>query len=172
MSIYINRSEKIFSGHSFGDDYGIFEIRAVKRNEGYEQIFTQSQSAVFSRRTICQNHAGFHLITHRNSYSLRHTSGVIGSLKFIKIESLAAFFHFHGYRSTVGFGHHPCDIRNNNLAGIFGGFFFLTSRNQGSLGRYRRDGLSLHVGTHKNSVGIVVLQKRYQGRRDADHLVG
>ena len=53
-----------------------------------------------------------------------------------------------------------------------GDFTFHPGADDRRFGDQQRDGLSLHVRTHQRSVGVVVLQKRNQTGRYADHLAG
>ncbi len=71
---------------------------------------------------------------------------------------------------------HRCDgsprTAEHDVARVDGGPPLDARAHQRGLGDHERDGLTLHVGAHQGTVGVVVLQERDQRRGDRDDLLG
>ena len=63
----------------------------------------------------------------------------------------------------------PSCLASTHDAGVDGGLVLHAGGDDGLLGDQQRHGLTLHVGAHQRTVGVVVLEERDHGRSHGNH---
>ena len=76
------------------------------------------------------------------------------------------------YLLRINISNNAVMIGKNHNAGIPSGLAFHTGADERSLSFKKRYGLSLHIGSHKSAIGIVVFKERNHGSSDRDNLLG
>ena len=133
---------------------------------------TQCQFALVSSRTVRQYLVGLYMIAFENNRFLIYTGTLVGAFElqhFIMI-NIAAL------RTNLDFvAGYPDDFAGmfcqDTVAGVSRHFIFHTGTHNRSLRSQQRYRLTLHVGAHERTVGIIVFQERNQGRCDRYNLL-
>ena len=73
--------------------------------------------------------------------------------------------------NAVGLGtlHYAVSLCHHADAGVHGSLYFHTGSHYGGFGSQKGHRLTLHVGSHQGTVGVIVLQEGNQGRRHGEH---
>ena len=96
---------------------------------------------------------------------------LVASLKFGKMVNISVSIGISFDNDLVGCGalNYACILCNHADTGVNRRFSFDTRTNDCCLCPQKRNGLTLHVGTHQRTVGIVVLQERNHRRSYREH---
>src|SRR5690606_16832678 len=169
----MNRSEDVIFNQTFRDDDSVFIVRTTPRHEGNTKVASKSQVSVFNTRTIGHWITLFKDVTGVYDWNLVKVSFVVGTDELGKSEGdclLAVLWHEFNTRriyklnsSIFWSGNYPS--RTNSC------IVFHTSSNDWNLRFYKRNGLTLHVGSHQSTFGVIVFDEWDQGSGNTQNLL-
>ncbi len=165
--INMNTGKRILFDQLFAEQNSILEVVTVERNKCDQYIFSQRQTTLAGSTTIGDDLTFFDFIPKFNNGLLVQTSSLVQADIFFQriLISLA--------NNNMGRIHRRDSSRLaglNNHAGVSGHFHFHTGPHQGRFSSQQRYRLALHIRTHQRTVGVIMLQKRDQSRRNTHRL--
>ena len=157
---------------SFGNDDSVFEVVAFPRHVSAENVASQAQDAVRGRRAVGDNIAGFDLGAGFDVRMIVYGGAGVGTFELQEFFDLfLVAFAFYDDVCRVAFFDLAVDLSGQNGAGFFGDSFFQTGPDHRGFRSQQGHGLTLHVGTHQGSVGVVVFQEGNKASGDGDDLL-
>ena len=175
----VDGGEAIFLDHALGNENGILEVVTVPGHKRDAHILTQRQLAHVDGRPVGENIAARHRVTTTHDGPLIDAGVLVGTHVLGQVVNIhrrfaGAYFRVVDAHDNAAGIHGVDDARapgHRADAGIGGYKALHAGADQRLFAAQRRHRLTLHVGAHKRAVGIVVLQKRNQGRRHGHHLL-
>ena len=152
------------------DQDGVFEVAALPREEGAQDVLAEGQLAVGRRRRIGDDVAAADALALDDRRALVDAGALVGAV--VLAQSVVAALA-PGADDDLAAGDRldfPVDVGQDHLAGVDGRLALHPGRHEGHFRADQRHGLGLHVGAHQGPVGVVVLQEGDQGGADADDL--
>src|SRR5699024_5556193 len=129
------------------------------------------QFTVVSGWTVSQYRTVFDTLTFGNTNNLVVRVALVGTLEFVERIVAGGALVFHdGYQVCSNLGYYTWFQRNGRISGVNGDWFFHPGTNQWRLGFHERDSLTLHIGAHERTVGIVMFQEWNQRSCSGNHL--
>ena len=160
----MNRCIYVVSDQSFAEQDSVLVVVALPGHETDQRVLAQGQLAVAGGRTVCDDLAGCHTLTCEHDGLLVVAVGLVASLELGKgILILSAFVVPDDDGGGVYEFHNTAPVCQHADTGVNGCLGFHTGTDGRSLGGQKRNGLTLHVGTHQGTVRVIVLQERNQG---------
>ena len=165
----VNGGEGVVLHKLLGDHDCVFEVVTVKRVEGDQNVLAQTQLTLHGGGTVGDDLSLFHALAQLHNGLLRVAGTFVQATEFQQLVLIGVVDNnalginegdFSGVGSTNG--HSRVDT----------GRFLHTSGNPRHFRLEQWHGLTLHVRTHEGPVGIVMLQERNHGGRNADNLLG
>ena len=170
---YVDRSETIVFDQRLADDDGVLVVVAFPTHEADQEVLSESQLAIFGRRTVGEGVAFSDDITLADDGVLVNASPLVGADKLDQREVVDLFFFVHHAHTGTGGGHYDAIHGGvDHLAAVSCDASLHAGPHERSLRADQRHGLALHVRTHKGAVGVVVFEERNQGGRDTGDLHG
>ena len=171
--------EGIFLKQSLVDQYWVFKIKPTPWHKGNGHVFAKGQFALLTGRPISQNGPFCDPGSGEHQRCLGEAGILVGFFILTKTIDCNS--------GIVAIDTRPI-VTNDNTVGIrlFNDTFigthetgswvlrhipFHAGSHQRSSSYHERDSLSLHVGTHQSSVGVIVFQKGYQWSRNTHQLI-
>src|SRR5690606_26810219 len=166
----VNRSVAIVSHDLLGDQNRVLEVVAVPGHEGDQHVLTQSQFAQVSRCAVSQHVTTSHDIATFDDRTLVDVGVLVGTGVLGHVVDIYTDLASHVLIIVHANNHALCVNVYNHTAttGLYGGTrvnsnsTFDTGTDQRLLRAQARNCLTLHVGAHQCSVGVIVLQERNQ----------
>ena len=169
----MQRGEHIIHDQFLVQDDRILVVIPFPGHEPDEQVLSECDLAQIGRRTVRNDLALLNVFPVGNDRTLVDTGTLIGSSELqqgvllqlvIVISANADLLGIHKLYCTGVLGQHD-DTR------VSGGFVFNAGTYVRRLGHKKRNRLTLHVGSHQRTVGVVVLQERDHRRRHRYYLL-
>ena len=168
----VHGSVEVLFQRSFGNDDSVFEVVAFPRHVSAENVASQAQDAVRGRRAVGDNIAGFDLGAGFDVRMIVYGGAGVGTFELQELFDLRlAVLAFYDNMSGVAFLDHAVDLGGQNSAGFSRHHFFQTCPDHRGFRGQKRHSLTLHVGTHQGSVGVVVFQEGDEACGDGDDLL-
>ena len=175
----MDRGEAVFLNHALGETDGVFEVEAVPCHERDAHVLTQSQFTHVGGRAVGHDVATLDLVTLAHQRTLVDAGvlvrpGVLGEV--VDIHTSFTGFDFiisYANNDTAGIDRvdHAAAASNHANAGVTGNVALHAGTYQRLVGTQGWHSLTLHVGTHQCTVGVVVLQERNQRCCDRNYLL-
>lgn len=157
---------------AFRHDDGVFVVVPVPRHERDGDVLSQSQIAVFHRRSVGQNLSDFDLIADFDDRHLVDAGSRVGTGEFLQdvffFDFLFAVFDDDLPRIDISDG--AVCFRHDRRARVFRDVVFQSGSHIRRMRFQQRKRLTLHVRAHQGTVRIVVFQKRNTRRSDGNDL--
>src|ERR1051326_3678316 len=181
----VERAEDIFRYHPLVDDDGVLEIIPAPGHEGDENIPAEGEFALIGRASVGENIALLDPLSRLDDCA--HVDrgvlvraeeldqGIFHAFLLFKTDQRldARFIDVVADDDDVGIDKFDPSVafRDSHGACIAGDLLFKTGADDRRFRAKERYRLALHVRTHQRAVGVVVLEKRYEGRSGAGDLV-
>ena len=166
----VDGSKLVLAHQALADEDRILKVSTFPRHEGTQHIMPQRQLPTFRRGTVRQHLVLFHSLPFVDNRPLINTGALVRALILVKSVRAHSIGFTHQGLITSDADDLPLLFCQNNLPRIEGSPPFHPSGHQRRLGLNQRHRLTLHVGAHQCTVGIVVLQERNEGRRNTHDL--
>ena len=156
----VDTCECVFLDEFFRQQYGVFVVVAFPRHETDENVTSESQLSAFGTGTVGKYVAFFDAVARMYDNFLVDARTLVATYKLFKRVGL--------YRSVVGLDgdfvrrraqHHAVFLGNDHHAAVVGYARFDTGSDNGRFGIDQRHRLTLHVGSHQRTVGVVVFKE-------------
>ena len=162
----MDRGVHIVADKAFAHDDGILVVISVPGHEGDGHVLTQRQLTVFHGRSIRQDIALFHTLVLLDDRALVDGRSGVRALElahavFMRLSRIIAHddtLRIHIFDDAVFLGD-DADAR------VFGDLIFDACADIRGMRHEQRNGLTLHVGAHQGSGGVIVFQERHAGCR-------
>ena len=169
----MNRGKDVVLHHALVEQDGVLVVVAFPGHEAHEDVLAQGDLAVGGGGAVGDDLPLLHPLARVDDRALVDAGGVVGA---------------HELGQLVV--HHPAaviadgdvlggDLQDlavllgqNGHAGVDAVLVLLAGGHDGGLGTQQRHGLTLHVGAHQSTVGVVVLQEGDLGGSDGEHHLG
>ena len=176
----MDRGVDVVLDDPFADQDGILVVVPPPGHEGDHHVPSQGQFPLVRGGAVCNDLSLAHLLPFADNGLLVETGVLVGALildQVVDIHPRVQPF----LRGGVAFDddargihtlHHTRSPGRHNRTGVPRHNGFHPRAHQGYLGFHQGHRLPLHVGSHQSPVGVVMFQKRDQGRRHTDQLIG
>ena len=168
----------VIRSHALGNQNRVFVVVTIPRHESDGHILTQCQLAQIGRCAVGHQITALQHVARFHGRTLIDVGGLVRTGEFHQIVDIHT--HFTGNRFIIVYTHHhtvgvnildhTAATRHNGCRRIHRYRAFDAGTHQGFLGTQTRYRLTLHVGTHQSTVGIVMFQERNQRSRYRYHL--
>ena len=125
---------------------------------------------MIGRRTVGQRLALLNGVTDAHERTVVDAGGLVGALVLGQVILVHAAGVLDDNLGGVGIDDFAGVLGQGNLARVQGGATLHAGTDIGSGGVNQRHGLTLHVGAHERTLGVVVLEERNQRGCDGEHL--
>ena len=151
----------IFHNQSFIKDDRVLVVVTFPSHEADHQVFTQSNFTVICGRTVSQNFTSLYMFTMANNRSLVDASTLVGTFEFQQFVSINTFTVISSDFNAISINEldSTCMFSQLHNTGVFCSSVFHTCTYHRCFCYQQRYCLSLHVGTHQRTVGVVVFQE-------------
>ena len=174
----VDRGEDVFLHDPLGDEDGVFVVVAVPRHERDEDVAAQRQFTQFGGRTVGDDVALGHHVTHLHQRTLVDAGVLVGTLELqqgVDVHRRLARLHvFRGADHDTGGVHLVDDAAAAGRDGstrVTGNRGFHAGADERRFGADKRHGLTLHVRAHERAVRVVVFQERNERRCNRHQLL-
>ena len=148
---------------SLAEQNGILVVITFPGHKSDQRVLTKRKLTIGCRRTICDNLSGLNMLSLEHDRSLVVAVALVASHEFCQmIIILCSVIILNGDICRCGTKYGTCFSCNNAYTGVNGCLGLHTCTNNRSLCCKKRNGLTLHVGSHQRTVRIIVLQERNQ----------
>ena len=148
----------VFLDELFAYQYGILVVIALPGHKADEHIPAQRNLAVGGGGAVGQHIALLHFLALYHNGPLVDAGALVGTQHLYQlIFMLHAFRIGHNDAISIDIAYMAVFLGNHYYAAVVGRLVLHTGADIGGLGLDERDGLTLHVGAHQGTVGIVVL---------------
>lgn len=134
------------------------------------EVLAQCELAVIGRRTVGQRLALLNGVTDAHERTVVDAGGLVGALVLGQVILVHAAGMLDDDLGGVGKDDLAGVLGQGDLAGVQSGATLHAGTDIGSGGMNQRHGLTLHVGAHQRTLGVVVLEERDQRGCDGEHL--
>ena len=142
----------------------ILVVITLPGHKSDQRVLTKRKLTIGCRRAISDNLSCLNMLTLEHDRSLVVAVALVASHKFCKmIIIFCSVIILDRDICRCGTKYCTCFSCNNAYTGVNGCLGLHTSTNNRSLCCKKRNGLTLHVGSHQRTVRIIVLQERNQG---------
>ena len=157
----MNGSKYVGLYQIFTQKNSIFVVVAFPRHVGNYYVVAKCKLAMVGCRAVCQYLAFNNLVALVNNRALVNAGTLVGAFKFQYAVFIYAAVIFADNDFIAGNAFYNTSIFSQNAyAGVNGNFIFHTSTDDRSLSAQKRHCLTLHVGTHKSTVRVIVFEER------------
>src|SRR5690606_18074043 len=168
----VNRSVAIISHDLLGDQNRVLEVVAVPGHKGDQHVLTQRQFAQVSRCAVSQHVTTRHDIATFDDRTLVDVGVLVGTGVFGHVVDIytdltchvLVIVHTNNHALCINVHHHTATTGLYGRTRVNRYRTFDTGTDQRLLRAQARNCLTLHVGAHQCSVGVIVLQERNQRR--------
>ena len=142
----------------------ILVVITLPGHKSDQRVLTKRKLTIGCRRAISDNLSCLNMLTLEHDRSLVVAVALVASHKFSQmIIIFCSVIVLDRDICRCGTKYCTCFSCNNAYTGVNGCLGLHTSTNNRSLCCKKRNGLTLHVGSHQRTVRIIVLQERNQG---------
>src|SRR5690606_15989378 len=176
----VDGGETIFLHHTLGDEDGVLEVVTVPRHERHAHVLPEGQLTHVHGGAVGQNILDRHHVTFLHQRALVDAGVLVGAGVLdqrVDVDTGFARFDFvivDPDNDTAGIDgvDHTATTGRDTDAGVQRNVALHAGTDQRLLGTQGRYGLTLHVGTHECTVGIVMLEERNQRGSNGHDLTG
>ena len=166
--------------HFLGNQNRVFVVVAVPRHEGDGHVLTKREFAQVSRGTVGNQIAALQHIAGFHCRALVDIGRLVGAGEFHQVIDVHtyftgySFFVVHADHDAVGIHilHHAAATSHDSSGRVNSHGALDAGTDQRFFGTQAGHGLTLHVGTHQGTVGVIVFQERNQRSSHRHHLAG
>ena len=171
--LYVNGGQYVISNQPLADHDSVLEVVPLPGHERDQQVPAQRQLTQVGAGAVADDLAFAHLLADLHDGALVDTGTLVGAREFMEVVGLLLAVPGLCLDGVgVHEGHLARGTARYHVSGVLGGTELHPGGHQRSLGLDERHRLALHVRTHQGSVGVIMLQERYQGRGHANRLPG
>ena len=159
----VNGGVDILLHEFFADDDGVFKVKSIPRHKAHEHIAAESQLALVGGRTIRQHIPLFNLLAEGNDRLLVLARSLVEPDKLSHLVDVGST----GTARHVDFNPLGVEVADNAFSRgsddkprVHSDVSLHAGGNDWRLSDQERHSLSLHVGAHQRSIGIVVFKER------------
>ena len=176
----VNRGKAVVPHQPLADDDGVLVVVAFPGHKGHQHILPQSQFAPIGRGAVRQGITLPYPVARLHDGPLVKAGALIGAGKLH--QGMGVFLpggvsnHDYNFFSLFLPGnagnrsHHAIRLRQHHLAAVPRHLVLNAGADHRNLRPQQRHRLPLHIRPHQSPVGVIMLQKRNQRRRDAHNL--
>ena len=158
-------SVNIFRYNSLTDENGVLVVVTFPSCITYKYVLTQWNFAVVCWWAVGNNLTFFNCFAFGNNRSLIYTCALVRAHKFNNIIFVGSCFTCANCNFISAYSLYDTVVfSNDNNAGVVTCLVFHTCCNNRCFRAEKRHSLTLHVGTHKGTVGVIVFQERNHSR--------
>ena len=175
----MNGGEDVVAHDRFRKQDGVFEVVSVPRHEGDEDVASECKLAAMGGRTVGDDLAALDRVADLHEGLLVDARALVGALELAQVVDVDADI---GRIGLLGDAHddaggvhlidHAGAPARNCGARVARDDGFDSGAHERRFGAQERNGLALHVRSHKRAVGVVVLEEGNERRRHRDDLLG
>ena len=159
----VDRRQDVVLDQALGQDDGVFEVVALPRHEGHEEVLTEGQLAVVGGRAVGQHLARPHPLAWSDPDLLVDAGVLVGPhVLEQRVDRRAGLPVVDRHRGAVDCRYRAVLEGQQHVRRVVGGAGLDTGADVRGLGLDKRHRLPLHVGSHEGTVGVVVLEERDQ----------
>ena len=169
----MNRCIHIVLHQPFAQQNGVLIVVALPGHESDQRVLAQSQLAHSRGWTVRDNLPLRHMVALEHNGLLIIAVGLVASGELGQaVLHLLSVIASHTDQSGGYIVHRACLSGHNTVSGVHGGLGLHACTHHGSLRQQQRHSLTLHVGSHQRTVGIVVLKEGNQRGSHGEHHSG
>ena len=168
------------ASHFLGNQNRVFVVVAVPRHKGDGHVLTKREFAQVSRSAVGNQITTLQHVTSFHGRALVDVGRLVGTGEFHQVVDVhthfagCGFFVVHAHHDTVGIHilHHAAATSHDSSGRVNSHGALDAGTDQRFFGTQAGHGLTLHVGTHQGTVGVIVLQERNQRGCHRHYLAG
>ena len=169
----VNGGEDVLLHHTLVEEDGVLVVVAFPGHEAHEDVLAQGDLAVGGGGAVHQDVALLHPLAHADDGPLVDAGAVVGAHELGQLVlHHTAVVVADGDILGGDLGDLTGALGQNDDLGIDAVLVLLTGGHDGGLGGQQGHGLTLHVGAHQGTVGVVVGQEGDHGGGDGHHHLG
>ena len=167
----VNRGEHVLLHQPAGQDDRVLVVVALPRHDRHQKVLAECHLTVLGARPIGDHLAGLDPLTGVHDRTLVGAGAVVGPVELAHPVAVpGAVVGHHGDVVGRNLLHHTSFGGDDDVAGVDRGTQFHAGTHQWRLAADQRNRLTLHVGAHQGTVGVVVLEERDHRGGHRDHL--
>ena len=167
----VDRCIDIVFNQAFAHDNGILEVVTFPSHVGNDWVLSKRHFSIFHRRSVSDEIAFFNDIANFNKRALVVSSTWVWTTEFLDVVNVQwTIFTTNFYLVSICVSNFTIILSNHSRSRVVGCLVFHTSTNVRCLRIDQWHSLTLHVGSHEGTVGVIVFQERNTCCRNGNYL--